>query len=229
MKRLLLAAMVIMVAILPLRAAFATPDEDLHCPGKPGAPPATILYEGTDGGTILTAGTTFCVKASTGNSGVITADGVKTVQDYVTWLNSGGQTPGVSYFVVYTEPEEPEVCPEGTDHEGESVTPCDDPSSPPPPPPPTTAPPTTPPPTTVPPTTPPPTTSPPTTPPPVWGDRDSKCERHGADRPRCNPTVAPPGGLAFTGQGDMTPMLGLLALALAIVGTMLLRLGRKRA
>lgn len=50
---------------------------------------------------VLPAGTLFCVKAADDNSGVLTADGVKTLLQYVTWLNNGNQTPNVSHYVVY--------------------------------------------------------------------------------------------------------------------------------
>lgn len=39
---------------------------------------------------------TFCVKASTGQSGEMTGSSFT-----VTWLNRGGQTPAISYVVVY--------------------------------------------------------------------------------------------------------------------------------
>jgi len=38
----------------------------------------------------------FCVKAADGNSGVVTGSSFT-----VNWLNNGGQTPDISYVVVY--------------------------------------------------------------------------------------------------------------------------------
>ena len=46
----------------------------------------------------LPAGTQFCVKAGTMASGILTSDGSPYT---VTWTNGGGQTPGISYYVVY--------------------------------------------------------------------------------------------------------------------------------
>jgi hypothetical protein len=46
----------------------------------------------------LPAGTQFCVKAGTQASGILVSNGSPYT---VTWLNGGGQTPGISYYVVY--------------------------------------------------------------------------------------------------------------------------------
>jgi hypothetical protein len=43
----------------------------------------------------------FCVKASTGNSGLQTGSSYT-----VEWTNNGGQTPDISYVVVYGPGEE---------------------------------------------------------------------------------------------------------------------------
>jgi hypothetical protein len=109
------------------------------------------------------------------------------------------------------------------------------PTTPPPTtPPPTTPPPTTPPPTTPPPTTaPPPTTPPPTSPPPTVGGKTvhhhHRCEGHGKNRPRCQPTVlgttVAPKGLAFTGS-DVTMRFG--GLAVLLFGLALLLIGASR-
>lgn len=99
----------------------ATPPPDLHCPSG-----WIVKYEGNYNSTVLAAGTEFCVKAATNNSGKLIADGTTSLYDYVTWLNNGGQHPDVSYYVVYSRPTPP---------------PCDEEECPPPPPPPTPPPP----------------------------------------------------------------------------------------
>jgi hypothetical protein len=48
----------------------------------------------------LPAGTEFCVKAGTGASGILVSDGSPYT---VTWTTNGGQTPNISYYVVYGE------------------------------------------------------------------------------------------------------------------------------
>jgi hypothetical protein len=50
----------------------------------------------------LPAGTQFCVKAGTGASGILTSDGSPYT---VTWTTNGGQTPNISYYVVYCTPD----------------------------------------------------------------------------------------------------------------------------
>jgi len=79
----------------------AVPPQNMHCPGD-------YLYkvnaiDSNLDDVILPAGTEFCIKAATQNSSYLTADGTSTLLDYVTWLNNGGQTPSVSYYVVYRE------------------------------------------------------------------------------------------------------------------------------
>ena len=66
-----------------------------HCPSG-----GTKTEVGDSFGKTLTlpAGTQFCVKAGTQASGILVSDGSPYT---VTWTNGGGQTPGISYYVVY--------------------------------------------------------------------------------------------------------------------------------
>ena len=66
-----------------------------HCPSG-----GTKTEVGDSFGKSLTlpAGTRFCVKAGTKASGILTSDGSPYT---VTWMNGGGQTPNISYYVVY--------------------------------------------------------------------------------------------------------------------------------
>ena len=66
-----------------------------HCPAG-----GTKTEVGDSFGKTLTlpAGTEFCVKAGTQASGILVSDGSPYT---VTWKTNGGQTPGISYYVVY--------------------------------------------------------------------------------------------------------------------------------
>lgn len=108
----------------------ATQPEDLHCPGEPGGNEWKVDVSGDPTtGSFDVDGTmvwyeisgpdvwffadedmteplevTFCVKAGTDNSGELTGDSFT-----VDWLNNGGQTPDISYLVVYEVPTPPEL------------------------------------------------------------------------------------------------------------------------
>jgi hypothetical protein len=65
---------------------------------------------------VLAAGTSFCVKSSNEATGLLTADGVTTLQGYLAQegiTNQNGQVHDVSHYVVYDTPPPPEECPEG--------------------------------------------------------------------------------------------------------------------
>jgi hypothetical protein len=66
-----------------------------HCPS---GGTKTEVSDGFGKTLTLPAGTQFCVKAGTQASGILTSDGSPYT---VTWTNGGGQTPGISYYVVY--------------------------------------------------------------------------------------------------------------------------------
>ncbi len=97
-----LGALTVVVGLIAAPAG-AKPPANLHCPGGYLYKVEAVGSELDD--VVLPAGTEFCVKASTQNSSYLTADGTSTLLDYVTWLNNGGQTPSVSYYVVYRECE----------------------------------------------------------------------------------------------------------------------------
>lgn len=87
--------------------ALADQPADLHCPDG-GV--KTEANEGTQeaiNSTVLPAGTQFCVKAGPGNTGILTADGSTTLQEYAP------DGKDVSYFVVYGETS-PSPTPEPT-------------------------------------------------------------------------------------------------------------------
>lgn len=67
---------------------------DLHCPSG-GA-----KVETSDGSIVLPEGTTFCVKQSNGNTGILTSDGQTTIGAYA---EAAGFPYGVSYYVTYEE------------------------------------------------------------------------------------------------------------------------------
>jgi hypothetical protein len=60
----------------------------------------------------------FCVKAGTGESGELTGSSFS-----VSWLNGGGQTPDISYVVVYELFCDPYSCGGGSDPSSEEIFP----------------------------------------------------------------------------------------------------------
>ena len=102
--------------------ASATPSPDLHCPT-----PYLKKVEGNYNTKVLRKGTVFCVKASDGNTGRLTADGTHTLRWYVRTSglrNNGGNVPDVSYFVIY---ERPPVKKTILRYGGRILGPCGDP------------------------------------------------------------------------------------------------------
>lgn len=71
-----------------------------HCPEHNNPVHTKVEYPSEPEVTTVTfpAGTQFCVKAATSTSGIITSDGNPWT---VNWTNRGGNTPGISYHVVY--------------------------------------------------------------------------------------------------------------------------------
>ena len=96
-----LAVLVAIVVGLMAAPAGAIPPPTMHCAG--GWQYKVNAVGSELDSVVLPAGTEFCVKAGTENSSFITADGTTSLGEYVTWLNGGGQTPNVSYYVVYRE------------------------------------------------------------------------------------------------------------------------------
>ena len=100
-KSLTFLAVLACVVGLMAAPAGAAPPPNLHCPG--GWLYNVEAVSSELDGVVLPAGTELCVKAGTQNSSFVTADGTTPLSDYVTWLTGGGQTPSVSYYVVYKE------------------------------------------------------------------------------------------------------------------------------
>lgn len=95
MKRLSLSAL---VAVLIVFAALPALSASGPCPETATS---TKVQSGDMNPIVLSAGTSFCVKAGEENSGILTADGTTTLSGYVTWTNNGGQKPNVSHYVTY--------------------------------------------------------------------------------------------------------------------------------
>jgi outer membrane biosynthesis protein TonB len=81
-----------------------------HCPGHSDS--ANTKVEATGGNQeavnnlVLPAGTQFCVKSSTGNTGVLVANGTTTLREYLEAagiVGGDGQGRDVSYYVIYAE------------------------------------------------------------------------------------------------------------------------------
>ena len=128
-----------MLALLFAVPVFAAPEATAtaHCPDHNGHPGK--VEGGGLNGVVLPAGTVFCVKAGTGASGHQTSDGTTPLLGYITWTNRGGQTPDVSYYIVYSTPQEPpedpddpEVCedPEANNYGAEAECTYDEPEDP---------------------------------------------------------------------------------------------------
>lgn len=103
-NRKVLGTFILLASVLALTSVtVAAPPTDLHCPDG-GSGHINIGAAGND--IALPAGTTFCVKAGTGNTGLLTADGLTTLQEYLFQSGivdgSGEQGRDVSYYVTYT-------------------------------------------------------------------------------------------------------------------------------
>jgi hypothetical protein len=131
-----------MAAALGLLAALAIPATATaeHCPGEPGTTIEGAVKVEATGGTqaeindlVLEAGTLFCVKASTGATGYLTADGETTLQEYLFAAGiidgSGDEGRDVSYYVVY-EAEEETASPTPTPTPTEGESPAEETASP---------------------------------------------------------------------------------------------------
>lgn len=94
MKRLLL--LVVAAVLVPMGTAGAAVD---HCPDHKTAD----KVEGQNNDYVPPAGTLFCVKGSTGNTGELIANGRTTLFEYLADAvdNGGGNDPDVSYYVIY--------------------------------------------------------------------------------------------------------------------------------
>lgn len=102
MRIVILAGAAIIAMLFMATLASAAPPVDLHCPDG-GTKTEAIETELND--LIPEAGVLVCVKAGTGNTGVVTADGETTLQGLLFAAGivdgSGEQGRDVSYFVVY--------------------------------------------------------------------------------------------------------------------------------
>jgi hypothetical protein len=116
LKAFIAAALMMTTVVLAPSGAGADHNTDQLCPGEndhagPMPEGLTIVDKdesgADDNGTVLDEGTIFCVKASTGHTGVLEADGVTTLQEYL--FNAGivdGTTEAgrdVSHWVLYGE------------------------------------------------------------------------------------------------------------------------------
>ena len=124
-KFLFVLATILVIAAMVVIPALAEVD---HCTDHNSG--SVIKVEGDNSGLVLPAGTTFCTKGSTGNSGTVVSDGVTPIGAYLP-PNNGGQTPAVSYYVVYppVDPTEPPVDP--TEPPVDPTEPPVDPTEPP--------------------------------------------------------------------------------------------------
>lgn len=114
MKRVI----VTLVAVFALFFTGQASADSGQCPGFND--PTNTKIDTNDGSVILPAGTQFCIHASNNNTGILTADGSSSLDDYIALyiVNNGGQVPAISNYVIY-----PEVTP------SESPSPSPSPSS----------------------------------------------------------------------------------------------------
>lgn len=119
-----LVGLLVLAALLLPTTALATVD---HCPGHND--PANVKDESgaDDNDVVPAAGTSICVKAGTGNTGVITADGETTLREYLFQAGivdgSGEQGRDVSYWVTYPAAPTPTPTPAPTQTPSPTETP----------------------------------------------------------------------------------------------------------
>jgi cysteine-rich repeat protein len=130
MRIIFAAVMVIGLTGLVATTVSADPPPDMHCPdggtkfesesGSQTINGVTVTW-GNSQVTVTGGSVSFCVKAATQNSGIITINDGQTWT--INWLNDGGQIPAISYIVIYeTTPSIP-VCGNGILEPPEA---CDD-------------------------------------------------------------------------------------------------------
>lgn len=114
LKKFLVGLVILAAVLFAATSVNAAPPSGMHCPegwitkDESGADDNNIVIE---------AGTLICVKSSTENTGILTADGETTLQEYLFNAGivdgSGAAGRDVSYFVTYapTETNEPTVPP----------------------------------------------------------------------------------------------------------------------
>ena len=101
-------ALVALLVGLMAAPVGAVQPPNLHCPG--GWDTKVVAYDSELDDVVLPWGTEFCIKAGPGNTGVRnTSDfGVGMtlfeILEYIGFVNPGGQTPSVSYYVIYECP-----------------------------------------------------------------------------------------------------------------------------
>lgn len=114
---------VLYILLLIASTGPVTADSE-HCPDKDN----TVKVENAEdaGSLVFDAGTEFCAKKKTGNTGVITADGSTTLYEYLVAADIDGEEgEGPSYYIVYTTPVESE---EPSSPASASTTPSSSPS-----------------------------------------------------------------------------------------------------
>lgn len=95
-----IALLVLSLAVLAVSPAVRAGASTDHCPDHEGNPGKVEVGDNFGSSLTLPAGTVFCVKAGTGASGIVVSDGSTWTVD---WLNDGGQTPAISYYIIYDE------------------------------------------------------------------------------------------------------------------------------
>lgn len=88
--------------------------------------PSNVKIDTSDDDLVLPAGLTVCIHASNENTGQFTTDGILTLGQYIVefgLLNNGGQTPGVSNYVIYGGPQPSNPTSTSTPTVGPSATP----------------------------------------------------------------------------------------------------------
>jgi LPXTG-motif cell wall-anchored protein len=105
-------------------AAELCPGENQNAPALPsGYTYLGKVQTGNLDGVVLAAGTIFCVKAGTGTTGIVTADGVKTLKQYA---EAAGISSGVSHYTTYSFTTQPTVVTPGVQFRDPS---CQDPTA----------------------------------------------------------------------------------------------------
>jgi cell division septation protein DedD len=121
---------VVAMAIMATGSALGAPG---HCPDKDSTSKVEASFDGEFDNTVLAAGTLFCVKAGSaetgGNTGILTADGETTLVEYLKAagiVGGDGEGRNVSYYIVYgrsTPSPSPSGSPEPTFTPSPSLTP----------------------------------------------------------------------------------------------------------
>jgi len=129
-KALIAGGVAIILALIIASNVSGASGQAGQCPGYND--PANVKIDTSDDDLVLPAGLTICIHAGGENTGIFQTDGVLTLGGYIIEFglkNNGGQTPGVSNYVIYGGGTQPSSPPTAAPTAAPTVTPTSTPTA----------------------------------------------------------------------------------------------------